>query len=104
MDGIIDQMDPMLVEFAMFVLNNFGPKEAGYIYGMILYEVAETAAITAVTVGAGAALKAGLLPKFVNKLMKMPFLAGDAKVAVKLQEFLESVAKGTRSVLGRNTA
>ena len=62
LDGILDRASPLTIQILNLVADavaDLGPKQQGYIMGLVTEQVIEWAVITAVTDGAGAAIESG---------------------------------------------
>ncbi len=93
--------DPVLLDFIEFVLG-IQPRQHGFLAGMLLYELAESAVVAVVTAGAGAILKLKIVRKFINAVRKSPRFAGIAKQLDRLEDFAAvTKARGFEGVRSR---
>jgi len=94
---VVQKVAPTIVELSLVLAGESGPEAAGYIFGMISYEVVEGAAIGAATTGVGVvAVKSAKMPLLMGKIVAKGqdlVKAGQmsAKTLSRLQEFAKHV-------------
>lgn len=95
-DGMLNALQefgPPMIQEAVSALAKQAPHMGGYLAGMLLYEVAETSAIGAVTAGVGAVAKSAKLPLIVARLTDKFGNVGDfAKIPAIIKKLDDVVA------------